>query len=250
MTKKLSVTIITKNEEKSIARCLTSVSNIADEIILVDSGSTDKTCEIAREYGAKVYNRSFDNYSNQKNYAMDLATGDWILSVDADEEIPKELQSEIIKAITSTSINGYLIPRRNFILYGEIRYTRWSPDKHIWLWRNGLGRWSGDIHEEVHVDGEISSLIAAKKHYSYQTVFEFLNMMNSYTTKIAQEMAKKDIKFSFVAMIFSFKRSFVGRYILKLGFLDGWRGFILSYMMGIYRLTTWIKVWELAQNTK
>lgn len=261
---RLSVCIITKNEESKLPRCLKSVQPIADEIIIVDDYSSDQTVEIANTYGAKVYVRKLDTFSNQKNYAASHAKGEWIFQIDADEEITRELANEIHSLLLRDNnfpikskkglihnlgqINGFLIPRRNIILGAEIKHTRWSPDKHIWLWRRGKGKWFGDIHEEVHVEGWVGELSHAKIHYQYETVTDFFSMLNNYTTREAEEKVKKGIHFTYFQLFYAPLLSFFRRYIYKRGFLDGWRGFTLSYLMAIYRMTTWIKVWERKQN--
>lgn len=244
--KKLTVTIITLNEEKDLPRALRSVKSLADEVIVVDSGSTDKTVEIAKKFGAKVYFRKFDNYSNQKNYAAQKATGDWILSLDADEEITPKLAKEIRKVIGENRFVAYSMPRKNIILGKFIRYTRWQPelDRHIWLWRRDRGRWVGEVHEEVVVDGEVGRLRNAKIHYQYETIAQFLEMMNRYSQFEAEERVKKGIKFSYFRLFFDPVYNFLVRFFYRLGFLDGWRGFVLSYLMAIYHLEVWIKIWE------
>lgn len=247
----ISATIITLNEEKNIERCLKSIDWV-DEIVVVDSGSIDKTIQIARLYGAKVYERDFTNYGDQKNFASEKAQFDWIFSIDADEECPENLKREILSLRSSMTdnVNGYLIPRRNFLLGAEVKYTRWSPDKHVWLYKKDKGKWIGEIHEEVVVEGEVGELKSAKIHHSYENVYEFLKMMNSYTNRIADQKVKQGDKFSFVKMIWFGVRSFFGRYIYKQGFRDGWRGFILSYLMMIHRITEWIKVWERGEQAR
>src|SRR3990167_107560 len=147
MNIRLSVTIITLNEEEKLAKSLESVK-FAEEIVVVDCGSTDKTIEISKRYGAKIYHREFDNFANQKNYAASKASGNWIFSIDADEEVTVDLVKEIKLALNSAEYVGYLIPRKNFILGGEIKYTRWSPDTHIWLWQKDKGRWVREVHDE------------------------------------------------------------------------------------------------------
>ena len=244
MRKKLSVTIITLNEEENIKRCIDSIKEIADEIIVVDSGSKDNTLEIVKELGAETYLREFSNYADQKNFAAEKASGEWIYSIDADERNTRELNNEIHTAISSSDLGGYLIPRRNIIFGKEIKHTRWSPDKHIWLWKKDKGKWKGEIHEEVEVQGEVGELENAKIHYQYETVSDFMNMINNYTELEAEKKIKEGQSFSMFRMIFDAKLSFFRRFIYKRGLLDGWRGFVLSYLMAIYRLTTWVKVWE------
>lgn len=248
MKPRLTVTIITLNEELNLKRCLDSLKCLNVEIILVDSGSTDKTLEIARNYGAKTYFRKFDNFANQKNWAASKAKGEWILSIDADEEIPYQLKTEIRQSIKNTQYHAFFIPRRNFILGGEIKYSRWSPDKHIWLWKKDFGKWIGEVHEEVVVEGNVGELKTAKVHNSHQTVSEFVNSNNSYSTLHAQKLFKKNIKFSLAKMLWNAFFEFSIRFFYKFGFMDGRRGFVLAYLMAIYQLMAWIKLWELEQE--
>lgn len=248
MNTHLSVTIITLNEEKYLPRCLESIKNLADEIILVDSGSTDKTVSIAKEFNAHIYIRKFDTYAQQKNFAAQKASGEWILSLDADEVVSPELKQIIKKYITNKnhSFSGFSIPRRNIIFGKFIRFTRWQPelDRHVWLWKNGRGKWVGDIHEEVEVDGVVGKLKYPKVHFQYETVMEFLAMMNRYSEIQAQELVRKEMKFSALKLIGDPFYNFFVRYIYRFGFFDGWRGFVLSFLMAIYHIEVWIKVWE------
>lgn len=251
---KLSVVIITLNEEKDLPRCLDSLKEIVDEVIVVDSGSTDKTIGIAKKYGAKVFERKFDNYSSQKNYAAKKATGDWILAMDADEIITPELAKEInSKQITLNSQpSAYSMPRKNIIFGKFIKYTRWQPefDRHVWLWKKGKGKWVGDVHEELEVQGKVGKLKAAKIHYQSEKVSEFMEMMNKYSELDAAQRIKKGVKFSYLKFFFDPIYNFLVRYFYRLGFLDGWRGFVLSYLMAIYHLKLWIKVWDKEKSIK
>ncbi len=247
---RLSVCIITFNEEKNLARCLESIKKIADEIVIVDSGSTDETLDVAKKYKTKIYERRFDNYANQKNYAVVRADGEWVLSLDADEVVTPELAEEITGAILVKDVNGYLIPRKNIIFGSEIKHTRWSPDKHVWLFRRGKGKWKGEVHEEVEVEGWVAELKNPKVHFSYETITDFLNMINRYTDMISEEENKKGRRFSYFMLFFTPTLSFFRRFFYKQGYLDGWRGFILSYLMALYRMTSWIKIWEQQEYKK
>ena len=244
---RLSATIITLNEEKDLPRCLDSISEIADEIIVVDSGSTDKTIEIAKSYKAKVFFRKFDNYANQKNFASEKSSGEWILSLDADEEIERELEDEIKNEVINNKslYDAYSIPRKNIILGKFIKHTRWQPelDRHIWLWKKDKGRWVGDVHEEVEVRGTVGKFKHAKVHYQYESVQGFMKMMNGYSELDSIQRIKQGIKFSYFKLFIEPKYNFLVRYFYRLGFLDGWRGFALSYLMAIYHLEVWIKIW-------
>ena len=244
----ISATIITLNEENKISRAIKSLKGLADEIIVVDSGSTDKTVVTADNLGAKVFFHEFDNFANQKNWAVSKAKGNWILSLDADEEILPALAEEIKEAVKNDRYVGYLIPRKNFILEKEIKHSRWSPDSHVWLWKKNCGKWTGDVHEEVVVSGKVGSLKGSKIHNSHDTVSSFMKANNFYSTLEARVLFKKNIKFSFARMFRESLFEFFIRFFYKKGFLDGSKGFILAYIMGIYKLTVWIKLWELEQK--
>ncbi|RJR28742.1 glycosyltransferase family 2 protein [Candidatus Microgenomates bacterium] len=236
----LSAILITKNEEVNISRCLDSLKGLVDEIVIVDSGSTDDTLNIAKKYNAKIYYRQFDDFASQRNYSVMKATGDWILSLDADETIDDTLRKEIKINTSKTEFDAFLISRRNIIFGKEIKYSRWSPDKHVWLFKKGKGTFYGAVHEEVKVKGQIGNLSGHKLHYSHKNIHDFLEKMNTYTTSESEN--KKYVNLGIA--LFAVARSFVGRYVLKQGFRDGWRGFVLAYLMSIYRLTTFVKQWE------
>jgi glycosyltransferase involved in cell wall biosynthesis len=241
------------NEEKDLPKCLNSIHDITNEIVIVDSGSTDKTLQIAKEYGAMIYHRRFDNYANQKNYAMSKASGDWILSIDADEEIEPELEKEIDSALKleESKIIAYSIPRKNIIFGKIIKYTRWQPelDRHIWLWKKDVGQWIGDVHEELVVDSDVGRMKYAKIHHQYETIKEFLDMINNYSELEAEEMVKGGQCFSYLRFLVEPKYNFLVRYVYRLGFLDGWRGFVLSYLMAIYHFVLWVKIWDKTTNS-
>lgn len=247
---RLSATIITLNEEINLARCLDSLSGLAGEIIVVDSGSKDKTVEIAKKYGAKVFHRDFDNFANQKNWATFKASGEWILSIDADEEISPQLSKEILQAIKSSEYNGFFIPRRNFILGAEIKHSRWSPDTHIWLWKKNVGKWQGDVHEEVVVVGKIGELRAGKIHHQDGTIGGFLVTNRKYARLTAQEILRKRGKFSLINLFWDPIFEFSIRFIYKKGFLDGWRGLVLALAMAFYKIDVWLQVLKLEFEKK
>ncbi|MFZ5932930.1 MAG: glycosyltransferase family 2 protein [Patescibacteria group bacterium] len=242
----LSVVIITLNEEKNLVRCLTSVKDLADEIVIVDSGSRDKTLDIAKSFGAKVFVRKFEDYGSQKNFATQKASGDWLLSLDADEEITGKLRDEIREAVKTKEFSAYSIPRKNIILGKFIRFTRWQPqlDRHVWLFKKGSGEWVGGVHEEFVVKGKVGKLKYPKIHHQYETVSEFLDMVNRYSQLDAEKRIKKGTKFSLFKLFFDPTYNFLVRYFYRLGFLDGWRGFVLSFLMAVYHFEVWVKIWE------
>lgn len=241
----LSITIITLNEGKNIRVCLESVKSLGAEIILVDSGSTDDTVQIAKKYNAKIYTRSFDNFSDQKNYAVSKATKKWILSLDPDEQLNTALSNEIRDAIKLERYDAFLIGRRNFILGSEIKYSRWSPDEHIWLWKKDMGEWKGFVHEEILLKGRVGKLINKKIHYQSDNISDFLQSNNFYSDFEARERFKRGERFSIFRMFIEAIYEFLIRYIYKLGFLDGKVGFILAYLMGIYKIIVSVKIYQL-----
>ena len=169
------------------------------------------------------------------------------MSIDADEVVSKSLALEIKNTLNlKPSVNGYSMPRKNIIFGKFIRFTRWQPelDRHIWLWQKGKGRWVGDVHEEVLVEGETGNLKHPKIHYQYETVSEFVQMMNRYSEFEALQKVKSGARFSYIKMVFTPLYNFLLRYSYRLGILDGWRGFILSSLMAIYHFELWVKIWE------
>lgn len=245
----ISATIITLNEQDYIQNAIESVKSLAEEIIVVDSGSKDKTVEIAKKLGAKVFIRAFDNFANQKNFAVSKSTNDWIISLDADEEIPLNLSEEIKKAVMNQEFVAFLIPRRNFILGKEIKHSWWSPDMHIWLWRKDKGKWIGDVHEELEVGGKVGKLKNAKLHFQSKSISEFMEGNELYSLILAKSLFRKGVRFSLLRLFWDPVLEFLIRFVYKLGFLDGLRGFVLAYLMAIYKVTVLIKIYEL-QNLK
>jgi glycosyltransferase involved in cell wall biosynthesis len=238
----ISAVIITLNEEQNLEKCLKSLKSWVDEIVVVDSGSTDSTLEIAKKYQAKIFTRDFDTYESQKNFAASKAISDWIFSIDADEIVPSTLADEITNAIKSEEYAGYSLPRRNFILGQEIKHSWWSPDRHIWVWKKGQGKWKGDVHEEVVVDGKVGELQNAKLHYTYKTTQEFMAANDKYSTLMATHLHKQKIHFSWIKLMVNPLKEFLIRFGYKLGFLDGWRGFVLALLMSRYQFQVWWKL--------
>ena len=249
---KISTTVITFNEEENIKKCIESVKSFSDEIILVDSGSTDKTVEIAKRLNCKIFKRKFDNYAKQKNFAISKTKNDWIFSIDADEVASEELVKEIdFRFHEVDTADAYSIPRKNFILGKFIKHTRWQPelDRHVWLFNKTKAKWVGDVHEEVQVNGRVGKMKSAKLHYQDKTISEFLSKLDKYSEIEAEILFKNKKRFSLLKAILQVKYNFFIRYIYRLGFLDGWRGFVLSYLMAIYHFEIWMKLWHLQEKT-
>ena len=226
----ISVVIIVKNEEMRISRCLESVS-WADEIIVVDSGSSDRTPEICRSFQqVKFFDYPWEGFGKQKNRALGLATSEWVFSLDADETVSPELAIEIRQALHDTTVNGYLVNRKNFYRNQWIRHSGWWPDSVLRLFRRGEGRFSDRlVHEAVELDGRVGTLSFPLEHRSFSSVTDFVKKMDSYSTLGAQLMMEKGRAASpcqaFLHGLFTFFKT----YILKRGFLDGRAGLLIAF---------------------
>jgi len=247
---KLSAVVIVKNEERNLTRCLESLQ-FADEIIVVDTGSTDKTPIIARELGAKVYHIEWNGFGPAKKNAVDNATGEWILSIDADEEITPVLASEITKAIGSNQdFTGYYIPRKTNFLGRWINHSRWYPDYVLRLFRKDKGQFTDSlVHEKVILHGETGKFRNYIKHYSYPDTKTFFDKLDRYSTLSAQELLKKGRKFSVFALICKTVASFCRHYITGAGFLDGLEGFIIAVLSAYGVFIRYVKLYYLEKTS-
>jgi glycosyltransferase involved in cell wall biosynthesis len=274
----LSVVIITFNEEANIGRTLASVRPlVADgkgEIIVVDSGSTDRTVEIAKSYGAKVFVQEWTGYATQKNSAIDKAAGDWILSLDADEEVDSELNEELtghrgdnlpripgewcltiqqsgnLEYLKGAPI-AFLVRRKNHFLGRWIKRGGFWPDSKLRLFRRGTGRFEDRaVHEDVCVKGP-SKLIprGALIHHSYPRLSDYIEHMNRYSSLGAEMVvAKGKVRFSFINIVLRPLFTFIYNYFFRLGFLDGREGLLLHLYHAVYVSWKYAKAWELSRS--
>ncbi len=245
----LTVVIPTLNEEADLPRCLNSVS-FADEILVIDSGSTDRTLEIARKYQAQIIKHPFRDFASQRQEADRYAHGDWILSIDADVEIPLSLAQEIQAILPNTNCTAFKIGRENIIWGKTIWHTDWNPndDCHIRLYRRGSGKWQSQVHEIYQVSGKIGYLKNHLIHHNYQSVSEFIDKSNRYSTLEAQKRFQSDVRFSWLKFYSEPLKDFSKRFFYKLGFLDGWHGFFLSLLQAMYFLMVNIKLYQLEKR--
>lgn len=245
---KISVVIITGNEENNIKDCLESVT-WADEVIVVDSDSTDETVKIAKEYTEKVFIHKWKGYSAQKTYALTLAKNDWILSLDADERVSADLSKEILET-DLTKHNGFFIKRDNFFLGKLIRGCGWGNDMQLRLFKKSETKLSERIvHEKFIVNGSISKLANSFSHYSYQNLKDAFIKINSYSTLEANEKAETKTVNLFT-LFFSPPVYFFHHFILRKGFLDGIYGIIISFMHMVTKLQVQLKIIEIKMNRK
>src|SRR3972149_2477638 len=228
---KVSATIITLNEEKNIRACLESVK-WADEILVSDSGSNDKTVEICKEYDARVFFDAWLGFGKQKNLIAGRAKNNWILNIDADERITPDLKKEIELVLNGGDCEGYNIPRKNFFGNRWIKYCGWYPDYNLRLYRKDRGSFSErDVHEAVKIDGKVGYLNAPLVHYTYRDISDYLKRMDRYSTLAAEEMLKNGRKVSYLSILSRPIATFLKMFFLQKGFLEGYRGLILS---GLY----------------
>jgi len=239
----LSVVIITKNEEKNIRRCLDSVK-WADEIVLIDSQSTDRTVEIAKEYEAKVFSPEWKGYGPAKQEGVNNASGEWILSIDADEEVTPELSKEIKETLSSEeSYDGYLINRHTNFMGKWINHCGWYPDYLLRLFRKDKGNFNDAvIHEQVVLDGRTRELKAKILHYSYPNMETYLERFNRYTTMGAEAAFANGKKASNFDIVFRPFVSFIDHFITHQGFQDGLEGFIISVMSSVAVMVKYVKL--------
>lgn len=242
----ISLVMITKNEEKNITKSLESVKDLVNEIIVVDSGSSDNTISIAQSFGAKVSKRTFDSFSNQKNYALSLASNEWVLHLDADEVLSNELVNEIKQLINNTNCSGFMLARTNFFLGRQMKYSGLDKEYRLRLAKKSLSKYIGGIiHEELIVEGEVKKLKNVFYHYTCETLKNYFSKFEQYTTFGAIKMLEKNKKARTIDIIFRPPLEFMKRYILKFGFLDGFQGFVWAAFGAFYTFVKYIKLWEL-----
>lgn len=236
---KLSATLIARNEERDLPACLESLKGVADEIVLVDSGSTDRTLEIARAAGARVFQREWPGYGPQKQFALEQATGDWVLNLDADERLTPALAAEIRALMNaSPSAAGYALPFRLFFMGRRLRFGRGARETHVRLFlREKASYPARAIHEGVTVEGPVGSLSGAVDHHSYRNFSEYLAKCDEYTGLIAAKKRASGARFS-AWMHLRLPAEFFARYVLKGGFLDGSAGFAYAALSAMY---AWLK---------
>ncbi|MDR1632113.1 MAG: glycosyltransferase family 2 protein [Dysgonamonadaceae bacterium] len=244
----LSVGLITHNEEKKLTRTLKAIKDIAGEIVIVDSGSSDKTVEIARSFGANVFVEPWKGFGMQKNSVIDKCRGKWILLIDADEEVTPELK-EHIRIITDSQTpqhEVYKIQFRSVCFGKEIKHGGWSGFYRIRLFRNGAGRYDNrQVHESFVTSASIGIIQKDIIHYTYENLEEYFEKFNSYTSKMAMQYREKAKKKSVVSIYLGAKFNFFKSYILQLGFLDGYEGYLLSKAGAMYMLVKYSKLREL-----
>jgi glycosyltransferase involved in cell wall biosynthesis len=253
---KLSVVIAARNEERNIGNCLESVK-WADEIIVIDDMSIDKTSEISRTFTESVFSRdSHGDFHTNKNYGIDKASHEWILSLDADEAVPPELAQEIRQTIANSSLLGYYLNRKNFFLEKWIKGCGWQHDYLLRLFRKGATRWPLAIHDVPQIEDKkrVGFLKNSFLHYSYFSLYQYLKKFNLYTTQLAKEEDAKGVRLNSKNFILFFFLKpfywFTKKYIFLRGFQDGFRGFFICFSSALTIFVTYSKLWQIQQAKK
>lgn len=246
----LSVIIITKNEEAHIVACLQSVQ-FADEIIVLDSGSTDQTCELALAYGAQVHHTAdWPGFGAQKNRALALASHEWVLSIDADERVPETLAAEIQTVLQNPEADAYTVARLSCFAGRWIRHSGWWPDRLVRLFRRGAGHFKDvRVHESVVVQGHVSDLRGHLLHYPYDSLETLITKTNHYSTAAALSLYERGKQIHIAGIVVKALWTFIRIYILRRGFLDGRAGFILAGVAASGSFFRYSKLWLLNRKT-
>jgi glycosyltransferase involved in cell wall biosynthesis len=249
MRQTLSVAIISYNEEARIPACLAAVRPIADEIVVVDSGSTDRTPELADSVGARVFTEPWQGFVAQKNSALVKCTSDWVLFLDCDEVLSIELQHEVSAAIQSDAYQGYYVQSAPFFMGRRIRYS-WGGEHKLRLIRRNCGAWTGlDVHETLECRGAIGELRGVFYHHTYLDFTRQLAKSSSYSKLGATSLIAKGKKVRLHHLLANPVWSFIKPYIVKRGFLDGFQGFVIAVLAARNTFDKYMMAWEL-QNEK
>ena len=248
----VSAIIVCFNEEKNIRRCLESL-RWCDEIVIVDSFSTDGTIDICREYTQHVIQRPWTGYRDQKAFAHSQATQDWVLLIDADEQIPGELRDEIREALDRAGDRyaGFAMPRLVFFLNRWWRRGGWYPDFDVRLFRRDLGTWGGsDPHEKILVNGAVARLRQPLHHFSYRNIHDHLERINRFTSISSSELAKAGKSWHWMDALARPALRFFYSYVWKRGFLEGFAGFYVAMTAAVYVFLKYAKLWELEMEER
>jgi len=244
--RRLTIAVIARNEADRIGRLLES-SDIAHEVLVVDSGSDDNTVEICRALGARVIDHQWQGYAAQKQFAMEVADGDWILNLDADEALSAESSAEILEAIRTAGpdVDAFSMPRLSWYLNRWIRHGGWYPDRKVRLVRKGRGRWTGDgLHEKLEVTGRVGELRHPLLHYVYRDISDQVKTINSFSSVFAQHRNNPGSAGYLLLGLVHAMGKFLECAVWKLGFLDGLPGLVIAVNSAFYVFLKHAKAWE------
>ena len=248
----LTVVVLSKNEERNIEEWLKWVDGWAEEIVLVDDLSSDNTVKIASNYTDKILSRRMDVEGRQRNFAYAQAKNLWVLSLDADERVSQELKKEIEDVLSKeTQYNGFTIPRRNFIGDYWVRYGGWYPSPQLKLFRRDKFRYEEvGVHPRAFMDEPCGHLKSDIIHYSYKNIEDFLNKLNNQTTREAQKWFEQNKPMRLGRFIWRTYDRFIRTYFVKKGYKDGYIGFVVAYLAGLYQFLSYLKYREISRTSE
>lgn len=242
----VSVYVLTFNNRRTIEQCLKSL-DWAEELIVVDSFSTDGTYEVCQHYTDKTYQRKWTGHRDQYQYAADLTSQDWIMFVDADEEVPRALADEIRNELKeeAAGVDAYYVYRRTYYLGKWIRYGGWYPDGEIRLYRKQKGKWAGGLHAKIVSKGKVQSLRNQYLHYTYRNISDQIQTIDKYSQIAAEDMVREGEQFSLFKLLFHPPFRFIKEYLFKSGFRDGFPGLVIIVSTMFYVFIKYAKLWEI-----
>ncbi len=248
---KISTVLIVQNEEDRLGAALESCHEFCDDIVVVDGGSHDGTRPLARDLGARVFVRDFEDFSTQRNFALSKARYDWVFSIDADERVSTELMHAIktLKEEGPGNVSAFRINRKTWFLGRFIRFSGWYPSRHIRLFNRHKCHWVGRIHEKVAVNGNVKDLKGHLLHYSYRSIGDYIAKMNRYSTIQGQDLALSSKKGLFVRALFSSPLIFLRQCIWRAGILDGGPGLVIAAISAWGAALKYLKAWEIRRNS-
>lgn len=241
-TTSISAVVLTRNEEANIVACLRSVA-WCDERIVIDDESADQTVELARQEDARVFRRALrGDFAAQRNFGLQQASSDWVLFLDADERVPSDLADEVRQAITKADVLGFRVARQDLFLGKPLRFGETSNSRFLRLARKGSGQWARPVHELWEVRGRVETLKGKIRHHPHPTISEFLKEINHYTDIEAGSRRAKGERAGIVSLIGYPTAKFINNYLALLGFLDGFPGFVMAFMMSLHSLCVRVKL--------
>ncbi|MDD8012275.1 MAG: glycosyltransferase family 2 protein [Acidobacteriota bacterium] len=253
MGMKISAVIIAYNEEDRLPDALASLEGVADEIVVIDSYSNDRTVEIAHSAGAKVWQNRFEDYGRQKNFAMKKAGCEWILNIDADERVSPELKravSELKEKGAQGNIAAFAIKRKTFYLGRWIRHSGWYPDRKVRLFRKSVASWQGRIHERLTVNGDVADLAGDILHFTYRDIGDHVRRLERYSTFLAEEIVKAGKNCLSLRLLLLPPVTFLRHFLWKLGFLDGFPGLVIATVQSWGTALKYLKAIDLKRRQR
>ncbi len=249
----VSAVLVNFNEGKKLKEALESLIDFAEELVVVDLGSTDGSEEICKKFGARIFTHAPVPYVELiRDYSISKANGDWVMVLDPDEKIGSKLKEKLRYVIKNDKFTAVNIPRKNIFFGKWISHSNWWPDKHIRFFKKGSVRWGDKIHKYPEVVGPILNLNAEEDlailHFGYNSINEFINRQDRYSTIEAKNLYDGGLRFSWSLFFWRPFREFLVRFVRHAGFLDGFYGFALVYLMMVYQLEVMIKLWEMEKK--